>query len=114
MIKRFSYTYIFEELTTNNTDDAFKENLFKTKSKMVRNIDSKIAKCGNFAPHIIPTLIDQNRNIKSIGSFIAVLKRTIDNAPTIPKDIIKLDCIDKITADVIIATPIKEILKFFE
>lgn len=33
---------------------------------------------------IIPTTIDQNRNAISSGSLIAVRKRTMDSAPTIP------------------------------
>ena len=38
------------------------------------------------APNIIPSPIAQKRYAMSIGSFTALLKRTIDSAPTIPSD----------------------------
>ena len=44
------------------------------------------------APQVIPTATDQNKNPTSNGSLIAVLKRTIDNAPTIPKDTTRSMC----------------------
>jgi hypothetical protein len=80
----------------------------------VNTIDNKIAYSENPAPQVIPTAILQNRNIKSIGSLIAVLNLTMDNAPTIPRDTTTLDWIVTIMAVVINATPTKEILKFFE
>ena len=54
----------------------------------------------------------QNKKHKSIGSFTAVRKRTIDNAPTIPREITILDCTAKIIAAVIKANAAIEILKF--
>lgn len=38
------------------------------------------------APITIPIASDQKRNTISTGSLMAVRKRTIDNAPTIPRD----------------------------
>ncbi len=52
---------------------------------------------------MIPATIAQNKKDVSIGSFIAVLKRTILNAPTIPKDRDKLELIVLITIEVTIA-----------
>ena len=49
------------------------------------------------AASTIPTAIDQNKNAMSSGSFIAVLKRTIDKAPTIPRDNTTLLVTAKIT-----------------
>ena len=65
-------------------------------------------------PHIIPTAIDQNRNTRSMGSFIAVRNLTIESAPTIPRDTTTLDWIVSMIADVIIAIDAREILKLFE
>ena len=44
------------------------------------------ARGSRLAPQRMPSAIAQNKNTKSIGSFTAVRKRTIDSAPTIPKD----------------------------
>ena len=42
---------------------------------------------------MIPALMAQNINTVSTGSFTAVLKRTMDKAPTIPSDNAKLELI---------------------
>ena len=55
------------------------------------NIDAIIASGINPAPITIPELIDQKRYAISIGSLIALLKRTIERAPTIPSDNTILD-----------------------
>ena len=34
----------------------------------------------------MPTAIDQNKKAMSMGSLIAVRKRTMDRAPTMPRD----------------------------
>ena len=60
----------------------------------------------------MPTLIDQKRNTRSMGSLIAVRNLTIDKAPTIPSEITMLDWIVKMIAAVIIAMAGKDILKF--
>ena len=39
------------------------------------------------APQMIPTERDQNRNTRSMGSLMAVRKRTMERAPTIPREI---------------------------
>ena len=49
------------------------------------------------AAKTIPTAIDQNRNAISRGSLMAVRKRTIDNAPTIPRESTTFDVTAKIT-----------------
>ena len=38
------------------------------------------------APMTMPTASDQNRNTISTGSLMAVRKRTMDSAPTMPRD----------------------------
>jgi hypothetical protein len=58
-------------------------------------------------PLAIPTVIDQNINIISKGSFIAERNLTIERAPTIPKDNIKFPLITIITEEVIIDAIIK-------
>lgn len=45
----------------------------------------------NLAPTVMPAATAQNKKIKSIGSFIAVRNRTMDKAPTIPKDSVMFD-----------------------
>ena len=65
-------------------------------------------------PQMMPTAMDQNRNIKSIGSLMAVRNRTIDNAPTMPRDTTMLDWIVRMIAEVIRAIPAREMLKFLE
>ena len=66
------------------------------------------------APQIIPTLIAQYRKTRSIGSLMAVLKRTIDSAPTIPRETTTLDWIVRMIAVVIRDMHTREILKFLE
>ena len=38
------------------------------------------------AASTMPTAIDQNKKAMSMGSLIAVRKRTMDRAPTMPRD----------------------------
>ena len=72
------------------------------KTKMIPiNNDPKTANGINPAPITIPALIDQNKKAISSGSLMALLKRTIDNAPTIPSDKITFDVIAKIIKVVI-------------
>ena len=54
------------------------------------------------AARIIPAPIDQNKKAMSNGSLIAVRKRTMESAPTIPRDRTTLDVTARITMDVII------------
>ena len=54
---------------------------------------------------MIPALTDQNRYRRSIGFLTALRKRTMDSAPTIPKDTKRLDCIAIIIAATIIGIP---------
>ena len=58
-------------------------------------------------PLAMPTVIAQNIKIISKGSLIAERKRTIESAPTIPKDKIKFPLITIITDEVIIDAIIK-------
>ncbi len=61
------------------------------------NTEPKIAIGIKPAPKITPIEIAQNKNAVSRGgSFIAVLKRITDNAPTIFKDNIIFDVVAKI------------------
>ena len=57
------------------------------------------------APAVIPDVIAQNRYKRSIGSLIAVRKRTMDNAPTIPSEITTLVLIAKVTIQVSTVIP---------
>ena len=51
------------------------------------------------AARTMPTAMDQNKKAISRGSFIAVRKRTIDRAPTIPRESTTLDVTARITSD---------------
>ena len=53
------------------------------------------------AARIMPTAIDQNRKAISSGSFIAVRKRTIESAPTIPRESMIFDVTARIISVVI-------------
>ena len=66
------------------------------------------------APQMIPTERDQNRNTRSMGSLIAVLNRTMDSAPTIPREMTTLDWMDKMIPAVITVRATSDILKFLE
>ncbi|MPN50771.1 hypothetical protein SDC9_198404 [bioreactor metagenome] len=57
------------------------------------------------APITMPAAIDQNRNTISVGSFIAARKRTIDSAPTMPRDSTLLDVTARITSVVTSDSP---------
>ena len=56
----------------------------------------------------MPPAIVQNKNAMSIGSLIAVRKRTIDSAPTMPSESTTLDVTARITIVVIIVMAISE------
>ena len=81
------------------------------KTAAVISKEAKNAMTNSPAPQIIPTLMDQKRKTKSIGSFTAVRNLTMDNAPTIPKDITTLDWMERIIAAVIRESATKETLK---
>ena len=53
---------------------------------------SRTARAYSLAPHTMPMLMDQNRNTRSMGSFTALRKRTMDSAPTLPREMTKLLC----------------------
>ena len=74
----------------------------------------KIAKGIRPAPKTIPSLIDQNKNAISIGSFIALLKRTIESAPTIPSERTTLEVTPSIINVVINVSASKDIAKVDE
>ena len=61
------------------------------------------------APTTIPAASAQNKNTISIGSFIAVRKRTIERAPTIPSDSTTFDVTAIITRLVTSASPTRVI-----
>ena len=54
--------------------------------------------------------IAQNKKAMSVGSLIAALKRTIDNAPTMPRDNTTLEVTARMTSVVIMvrATSVRE------
>ena len=64
-------------------------------------------------PLAIPTATDQNIYTISIGSLIAALNLTMDNAPTIPKDKTRFPLITIITDVVTRQIKIKDKLKLF-
>ncbi|MNC53171.1 hypothetical protein D3C75_1025600 [compost metagenome] len=49
-----------------------------------------------------------------MGSLIGVLNRTMESAPTIPRDKTRLEFTAMITIDVTIVMPIREMLKLLE
>ena len=69
------------------------------------------ARGSRLAPQRIPSAIAQKRNTKSIGSFTAVRKRTIDSAPTIPRDNTTLLVTSQMTSVVTIRIATRETLK---
>ena len=79
---------------------------------IVNNTDPTMAISIIPAPQAMPMLIDQNKNTRSIGSLMAVRKRTMDSAPTIPREITILACTVKITIAVMMDNAVREILKF--
>ena len=66
------------------------------------------------SPQMIPVEIAQNKNTRSIGSLMAVLKRTIERAPTIPRDTTMLDCMVSMMAVVMRTSAGSAILKVLE
>ena len=101
-----------EALITRMDDALATGRRSKIKMMIVNSKEPMIAISIMLAPQAIPTLIDQNKNTKSIGSLMAVRKRTMDNAPTIPREITMLACTVKITIAVIKDNAAREILKF--
>ena len=54
---------------------------------MVTTRQVTIASIYSPAPQMMPVLIDQNRKSRSMGFFMALRKRTMERAPTIPNEI---------------------------
>ena len=63
---------------------------------------------------MMPTEIVQNRKARSIGSFTAVRNRTMDSAPTMPREITALDWMVTIMEAVIMAMMGREMAKDLE
>ena len=59
------------------------------------------------AARTMPTAMDQNKKAISKGSLMAVRKRTMDKAPTMPSDSTTLEVTAKITTVVIIVRATK-------
>ena len=74
--------------------------------RMMENLPEDISQMEGDFPYdfTMPTAIAQKRNAISRGSLIAVLKRTIDSAPTMPSDRTTLDVTARITSVVIIVS----------
>ncbi|MEI2803957.1 MAG: hypothetical protein V9E84_10195 [Trichococcus flocculiformis] len=66
------------------------------------------------APRMMPTLIDQKRKTKSSGSLMAVRKRTMERAPTIPRERTTLDVTARMTKVVRTDSRTNDVLKGFE
>ncbi|MNE65494.1 hypothetical protein D3C80_1609770 [compost metagenome] len=62
----------------------------------------------------MPAAAAQNKKMRSVGSLIGVLKRTMDNAPTIPSDSTRLELIAIMIIAVTMVIPIRETLKLLE
>jgi len=60
------------------------------------------------APMTIPAEIAQNKNAMSRGSLMAALKRTIERAPTIPRDKTRFDVTARIIRVVIMVIAMME------
>ena len=63
------------------------------------------------APITIPTASDQNKNTISIGSLMAARKRTIESAPTMPRDSTTLDVTAMMTRVVTRDNPTSDMAK---
>ena len=86
-------------------DDISDDDLRLILDKTYQNFDhEKIAPLIN---------IDKNKYISSSGSLIGALKRTIDNAPTKPRDNARDDLTTVITNIVVIANNTKLLAKYF-
>ena len=72
---------------------------FRITSTIVATKDVTIAISNNRQPQVIPICIDHKIKIKSTGSFTAVRKRMIANAPIVPRVITKFDCKHKIIVE---------------
>ncbi len=68
----------------------------------------------NPAPHKIPEAAAQNRKTKSMGSLMGVLNRTMESAPTIPREITILVDMPMMIKAVAIVMMMREILKLCE
>ena len=62
----------------------------------------------------MPTAMAQNRNAMSMGSLMAVRKRTMDSAPTMPRDSTTLLTTVRISSAVIMARAISVTPKLAE
>ena len=63
------------------------------------------------AARIIPAPMAQNRNAMSSGSLMAVRKRTMERAPTIPRDRTTLEVTARMTVAVIMVKAIRVVPK---
>ena len=63
------------------------------------------------APSARPSPTAQNMNTVSIGSLIAVRKRTMDSAPTMPSDSVRFEEISISTSDETIVRRMRLMLK---
>ena len=66
------------------------------------------------AARTMPTAIDQNRKAMSSGSLMAVRKRTIESAPTIPSESTTLLVTARMTTVVIIVRATRVVPKLAE
>ena len=80
----------------------------------VMNADPRKAREYNPAPRMMPTLIDQKRKTRSSGSLMAVRKRTMERAPTIPRERTTLEVTAKMTKVVKTDNRTSDVLKGFE
>ena len=62
--------------------------------------DAKTEMSTKPAPQMMPFTMAQNMNTVSMKSFTAVRKRTMDRAPTMPRDSTTLEEMAKMTTDV--------------
>ena len=60
---------------------------------------------------MMPAPIDQNKKAISSGSLMAVRKRTIERAPTMPRDRTTLEVTARITIEVIMVSAISVVPK---
>ena len=79
--------------------------------KMPIRIAPTIAARKNPAPSTMPSAIDQNMKTVSIGSLIAVRKRTMDSAPTMPSESLRLFDMIRMTSVATIVSMTRLILK---
>ena len=89
--------------------------LFTITSSMTPMITLPITASGIIpAASTMPAAMDQNRNAISSGSFIAVRKRTMDSAPTMPRESTTFEVTAIITTVVIIVSATSVVPKLDE